>query len=407
MEEIMLLKIGTEGTVHTVVRHNGKYLCNFCMNDRLFSTYFHHGLQKEITYCRVCLTHYATTENYIISEDFERQKDLIKLNIPFELTKQQKHASQYIVDQFHKREESLLYAVTGAGKTEMMLQAVVEARSIGCNALITAPRTDVVKELALRLNDYMPGTQIDVLYGGHYNITNSRLVIATVHQLAIYQQHFDLIIVDEIDAFPLNYDKRLDKLLRRALTPDGTMIYLSATPPDRLLKLPHIYLPSRYHNRALPVPKLKYYRVTVKSLSHRLKSITDTTLIFFSDIKQMEQLYEALDESIKQNGTVVYSDDDNRHDKVAQIRAGKYKFIFTTTILERGFTKEHLSVWVINSEQFSWDALVQIAGRVDRKGSERNGAVYYFHEGVSAQMNKAITTIKRMNQKHEDKMHQL
>lgn len=405
MEEIMLLKIGTEGTVHSVVRHNGKYLCNFCMNNHLFGTYFHHGFQKEITYCRVCLMHYATTENYIISEDFERQKELIKLNIPFELTDQQKRASQYIVDQFHKREESLLYAVTGAGKTEMMLQSVVEARSIGCNVLITAPRTDVVKELALRLSDYMPGTQIDVLYAGHYNITNSRLVIATVHQLAIYQQHFDLVIVDEIDAFPLNCDKRLDKLLRRALTPDGTMIYLSATPPDRLLKLPHIYLPSRYHHRALPVPKLKYYRVTVKSLSHRLKSITDTTLIFFSDIKQMEQLYEALDESIKQNGTIVYSDDNERHDKVAKIRSGKYKFIFTTTILERGFTKEHLSVWVINSEQFSWDALVQIAGRVDRKGSEHNGTVYYFHEGVSAQMNKAITTIKRMNQKHEDKMH--
>lgn len=405
MEEIMLLSIGKEGTVKSVVRHNGNYYCNFCMNDSLFGTYFHHGLQKEMTYCRICLTHYATTENYIMSQEIDRKKELIKLIIPFELTEQQKHASQYIVDQFYKREESLLYAVTGAGKTEMMLHAVVEARSMGCNVLITAPRTDVIKELALRLNDYMPDTQIDVLYGGHYNITNSRLVIATVHQLAMYQQHFELIIVDEIDAFPLNDDKRLDKLLRRALTPDGTMIYLSATPPGRLLKLPHIYLPSRYHNRPLPVPKLKYYRVSVKSLSQRLKSIADTTLIFFSNVKQMEQLYDALDESIKQSGTVVYSDDDERHDKVAHIRAGHYKFIFTTTILERGFTKEHLSVWVINSEQFSWDALVQIAGRVDRKGRERNGTVYFFHEGVSAQMNKAITTIKRMNQKHEDKMH--
>ncbi|QUR93990.1 DEAD/DEAH box helicase [Macrococcoides canis] len=406
MEGNMRQQITNNGTMPSVIKKGNKYHCNYCLNDRhyLFHSYYHEGIKKEIVYCRACLSHYATTENFITLESCRKKAEAVSLQIPFELTAQQKRASDYIVNQFHKNEDSLLYAVTGAGKTEMMLQAVAEARRLGCNVAITAPRTDVVKELALRIQEYMPKTQIDILYGGHQALTEGHLVVATVHQLIQFNQHFELIIVDEIDAFPMNYDPRLSKVLERALHEKGTIIYLSATPPARLMRLPHIYLPSRYHNRPLPLPKLHYYKIDSRSLQQKLKNIVNTTLIFFNDIKQMEKYYAALPENIKNDGTIVYSNDDERHDKVEAIRRGEYRFIFTTTILERGFTQENLSVWVINSEQFTWDSLVQIAGRVDRKGTIANGEVIFYHEGLSTHMTKAIHTIKRMNKKHDQAM---
>lgn len=406
MEVNMLQYITDNANIPSVIKKGNKYHCNYCLNDRQYSfhSFYHEGVGKEIVYCRTCLSHYATTENFIALEPSPKKAEVVTLHLPFELTAQQKRASDYIVRQFRKNQDSLLYAVTGAGKTEMMLQAVVEARKEGCNVAITAPRTDVVKELALRMQEYMPEIQIDVLYGGHQVLTTGHLVVTTVQQLIQFNEHFELIIVDEIDAFPMNYDPRLLKVLKRAMHEKGTIIYLSATPPAHLMKLPHIYLPSRYHNRPLPLPKLRYYKITSRSLEQKLKNIVNTTLIFFNDIKQMKKYYAALPESLQVEGTIVYSNDDERHDKVEAIRSGEYRFIFTTTILERGFTQENLSVWVINSEQFTWDSLVQIAGRVDRKGASMNGEVVFFHEGLSSHMTKAIQTIKRMNKKHDQSM---
>lgn len=47
----------------------------------------------------------------------------------------------------------LLYAVTGAGKTEMMYEGIRVARQLGFNVAIVSPRVDVVVEISLRIKE--------------------------------------------------------------------------------------------------------------------------------------------------------------------------------------------------------------------------------------------------------------
>lgn len=47
----------------------------------------------------------------------------------------------------------LLYAVTGAGKTEMMFEGIRLARQLGHNIAILSPRVDVVIEISQRIKD--------------------------------------------------------------------------------------------------------------------------------------------------------------------------------------------------------------------------------------------------------------
>lgn len=83
--------------------------------------------------------------------------------------------------------------------------------------------------------------------------------------------------------------------------------------------------------------------------------------------------------------------------KVEALRAGKHRIIFTTTILERGFTMAHLDVIVLESQTFQAAALVQIAGRTGRKLQDTSGNVLFLHNGVTLAMLSAKRQIQRMN----------
>lgn len=65
-------------------------------------------------------------------------------HLSFELSEQQSYASEHIVRAIRMRQTILLYAVTGAGKTEMMFQGIQYARRQGDNIAIVSPRVDVV-----------------------------------------------------------------------------------------------------------------------------------------------------------------------------------------------------------------------------------------------------------------------
>ncbi|MCE4955850.1 DEAD/DEAH box helicase [Macrococcoides caseolyticum] len=392
------------------IQTEGKMVCNYCLNEDqlLFHSYFHQGYQQKIVYCRCCITASVHSLKFIHLEKTRHQKEEITVTLPFELTKQQKQASAYIVKQIKQQQSCLLYAVTGAGKTEMILDGICHVRDQGGNVAVVSPRTDVVKELSLRLNQYLD-TEIATLYGGHNEMTSDYFIISTIHQLIHFDNHFDLIIVDEIDAFPVGHDPRLMKLLNRALSKDGSFVYLSATPPKHILDACQdrtLYLPLRYHQRPLPVPQFKYlnHHAIERTLNQLLKNVVHqhVILIFFHDIQLMEACYNRLDESIQKKTVCVYSNDSNRHDKVSAIRDVTYQFVFTTTILERGFTMYGLSAWVLNSHRFKSDSLIQIAGRVDRKGTVKNGEVIYFHDGISLSMIHAVKAIKKMNARGKD-----
>src|SRR5690606_3464557 len=93
----------------------------------------------------------------------------------------------------------LIWAVTGAGKTEMMYPLVAAARMRGGKVLIATPRKDVVLELQPRVGQAFRGERIAALYGGsRQRWDEADIVIATTHQLLRYEAGFDLVVLDEV-----------------------------------------------------------------------------------------------------------------------------------------------------------------------------------------------------------------
>lgn len=95
----------------------------------------------------------------------------------------------------------------------------------------------------------------------------------------------------------------------------------------------------------------------------------------------------------------VHSADSHREEKVMRMRQQSLDFILTTTILERGVTFPNVDVLVIGAEDrvFTESALVQIAGRAGRSPNYPTGDVYYFHNGQTIAIKRAIKQINQMN----------
>ena len=123
----------------------------------------------------------------------------------FQLSEQQQYASEAIVQAIKTLHPLLLYAVTGAGKTEMMYEGIRVARQLGFNVAIVSPRVDVVVEISLRIKEAFISEDIDVLHQSSQQQYNGHFIVATVHQLFRFKSHFDVIFIDEVDAFPYQW----------------------------------------------------------------------------------------------------------------------------------------------------------------------------------------------------------
>lgn len=159
----------------------------------------------------------------------------------------------------------LCWAVCGAGKSEMLFPAITVALKQGKRIALASPRVDVIRELFPRLEQAFQDVTIEALYGGsEHKAGKSQLILATTHQLMRYYQAFDVLIIDEVDAFPFYLDKSLMYAAKQAAKKQSTTLYLTATPHKnfrlqmKLGKLPHVFVPLRYHGHLLPVPKLKF-----------------------------------------------------------------------------------------------------------------------------------------------------
>ena len=182
-----------------------------------------------------------------------------------------------------KRQALLLYAVTGAGKTEMIFEAIHQARKQGLNVAIVSPRVDVIIELQIRIREAFHDEQIDVLYQGQRQKYDGHFVIATVHQLMRFKGHFDFIIVDEVDAFPLSMDPTLMSVITAAQNEDGSAVYMTATPTPWLIKQfdkSHIIrLPARFHQSPCQYLFLNTFELSLikSNLSFKFINPTNTS----------------------------------------------------------------------------------------------------------------------------------
>ncbi|WP_416729637.1 DEAD/DEAH box helicase [Fictibacillus sp. JL2B1089] len=335
-----------------------------------------------------------------------------------ELSSGQQVASERFVERIGSEGELLIWAVCGAGKTEVLFKGIKKALNLGLRVCIATPRTDVVLELAPRLKAVFPYTMIASYYGGsEERETPAQLVISTTHQLYRFKQAFNIMIVDEVDAFPYSYDKTLLHAVSRAVKPKHFLLYLSATPSKTMKKaamnerLPCVKIPKRFHGFPLPVPKMVWGGEWKKRLERGklpspflkwLKTQSESrrrAMIFVSSVSVLEKLTEIIRKEVDVSVDSVHAEDPLRKEKVIQFRNQDTQLLVTTTILERGVTVPFLDVAVFGADHnvFTESALVQIAGRAGRSKEDHNGKVLLFHYGKSLSMIQATNHIKNTN----------
>ncbi|WP_246096451.1 DEAD/DEAH box helicase [Paenibacillus sinopodophylli] len=315
--------------------------------------------------------------------------------------------------------EFLLWAVTGAGKTEMIFPLVEAVLLRGGKALIATPRRDVVIELDPRIRKAFPSAAVVTLYGGSEQRWESGdITLATTHQLLRFYQGFDLVVVDELDAFPFAGDPLLHYAADKSCAPGAARLLLSATPPSELQraakrgKLPHARVPVRYHRHPLPVPKLLQTPAVKQMLQQRklppkLLSALRTSLargaqlfVFVQQIAQTEAMAALLRAALPCLAVAATSSQDaERADKVLRFRARDIRVLVTTTILERGVTIPKSDVYILDADGRLFDeaSLVQMAGRAGRSADDPFGHVYFCSRERNRPQQQAVSHIRTMN----------
>lgn len=388
--------------------------CLRCGNQKQskFYTYFSLYDQAKITYCLHCIAFGRSDSlNPLTGFPSQREKDDISYSLEFSLNDNQQRASDRLVNAVKNKHNLLLYAVTGAGKTEITFEGIQYARREGLNVAFVSPRIDVVKEVYLRLADAFKNVRIDLMYSGVKSVFSHMFTVCTVHQLYNYIDHFDLIVVDEVDAFPLPKEPLLMQAIQRAAAEESSIILMTATPTPDMIKLAGkenvVTIARRYHGHALALPQIvwgatKKYIQKDKippKLERLLNDILKTerkVLVFFPNIKMMEKLAAVMKRKYKRLASV-YSGDLERYSKVQLMRDGELDILLTTTILERGVTFPYLDVIVVDADHFDSAGLIQICGRVGRKPKDPTGNIWLMTEFNSSSISKTIYTIKQFN----------
>ncbi|QQD86028.1 DEAD/DEAH box helicase family protein [Jeotgalicoccus sp. ATCC 8456] len=408
----MILKHGGEKILFEAGVKN--HTCCRCgnQNKSLFYTYYSHYDQCSVTYCMHCIIlGRSDSVTPLYGMETKRFKEEIDYHLDFQLNDIQIQASDRIVSAIHNHSNLLLYAVTGAGKTEITFEGIKIARRKGLNVAFVSPRIDVVKEVYLRLTDAFKHTRIDLMYSEVKNVLSHAFTVCTVHQLMNYIQHYDVIIVDEVDAFPLADEPLLMSIILRALSANGSLILMTATPTREMIKLTGkdnvVTIARRYHGHDLAIPKVYYHAVDTYIEKHKTSPVLDQlvgkiiaqdrkVLIFLPEIKMLEQLGQLMKDKFP-DLQAVYSGDRYRYEKVQLMRDNKIKVLLTTTILERGVTFPNLDVIVVNAHRFDSAGLIQICGRVGRKPKDPLGNIWFLSESNTRSIHQTIKKIKAFN----------
>ncbi|MCC9905887.1 DEAD/DEAH box helicase, partial [Streptococcus agalactiae] len=333
------------------------------------------------------------------------------------LTPYQNEVSEELLKGISSKENLLVHAVTGAGKTEMIYHSIAKVIDTGGSVCIASPRIDVCLELHKRLsNDFR--CAITLMHGESPSYQRSPLTIATTHQLLKFYHAFDLLIVDEVDAFPYVDNPILYHGVKQALKENGTSIFLTATSTTELERkvarkeLKKLHLARRFHANPLVIPEMVWVSGIQKSLQtqklppklyqliNKQRQTRYPLLLFFPHISEGQVFTEMLRQAFPMEKIgFVSSKSTSRLKLVQDFRDNKLSILVSTTILERGVTFPSVDVFVIqaNHHLFTKSSLVQISGRVGRALERPEGLLYFLHDGKSKSMHQAIKEIKNMN----------
>ncbi|CAH1215879.1 Transcription-repair-coupling factor [Paenibacillus allorhizoplanae] len=420
-------------------RKNSHYACKRCGSgeERMFwSACLHCG--QDCPYCEECLTMgrvrscsllvLGGSGDALSAAAAEAADELQAYIEPWGLSDAQTHASLEGLRYIQGKQPSgpgkfLIWAVTGAGKTEMIFPFIHYTAARGGRVLIATPRKDVVLELQPRIQRAFATYSVVTLYGGsEQRWEQGQITIATTHQLLRFHQAFDLVIIDEIDAFPYHNNPMLSYAAEKVCKSSGTNILLSATPPTRVRhaaergRLPHVRVPVRFHKHPLPVPQListptLRKSIAFQSIPQSIQSGLKVSIergaqvfVFVPNIQLVEPMVELLREKLKGDKFVfrvegTSSKDLSRTEKVQLFRNREIRVLVTTTILERGVTVPQSDVFILDADSKLFDeaALVQMAGRAGRSKDDPHGKVYLAAAEITKSQKEAVRQIRTMN----------
>lgn len=338
-------------------------------------------------------------------------------------------ARLFAISRNEKHHSFLLWAVCGAGKTELLFPAIADMVSSGRKVLVATPRKDVVLELAPRLQCVFPRSKVIAVHGSsREKWEDADIVVSTTHQVIRFYRRFPLVVVDEADAFPYHGNPMLYRAVQRAVARGGKQLYLTATPPKKLRKSligswrgrfslhskTHALLPQRYHGHPLPIPvqqvvpglqrKIRLQQPLPAMLERIRESLAQgrRVFLFVPRVVDVGAVVQYLQQFIPEYGdriAGVHAADPDRDEKVMMFRKKELALLVTTTILERGVTipESDVIVWGADNPVFDQASLVQIAGRVGRSAESPGGLVLFLVEKRAQAPREAIREMKRMN----------
>ncbi len=375
-------------------------MCNRC---------FSHNLANDChdkLYCPDCL---VTEDDYIFR--YERELPCCDpfIRPDLVLTKRQSDASRFLLELLSDRKSGNLFAVCGAGKTEMTYLVASEAIRRGMSVCYAIPRREVVRELAKRLRRDFKGIMIGEMHMEKKADEGCQIVVSTINQLINYYHEFGLVILDEADAFPYSGNEYLERLVKKAALPDAVFINMSATMTKGGIIDTYI-VPERFHGFRLDKPRFVKTGNILETLKNgKLPARFESKLNLWLDSGKRVFVFVPTVElgkkvaKIMKNGKLpvdfLYAGNPARRRILNDFYMQKFAILVTTTVMERGVTYDDVQVAVLAADHpvFNKACLVQISGRAGRFKSHPSGEVVFYSETLTGQMMSCRREIARMN----------
>lgn len=413
---------------------NGAMACNRCGQQyRVVKVFCSEG-QKECYYCQECLmlgeskpceALYAAPARVRPEENFVSS---IGLNLDISFSQAQYEAFEALARFVRKdsTSECLVWEACGAGRPETVFGAVREVLKRGGRVLFGVPRRDVLDDLFFRLERAFPGVSVAIRYGKpRSHPKTSDIVLASTHQTLKYYHSFDLVILDESDAFPYLANPILINALRRAKKVSGKLIYMTPTPAPEIYaraqrgEIKVIQIPIRQHGHPLVIPQImlekdliagnKIPERVIQILRESIEEDQAQVLVVVPNGEYSRRAGELLVprlEDLRFQGFKEWpiictgSHDFDRERKVNTYFRGEANILITTGLTGRGDLAPNSNMVVLWSENEIFDEtyLLQLAGRVGWSDSYPGGKVWFVGTRITREMEGAVRKIKLLNE---------
>lgn len=377
--------------------------CPRCLNTNPDTFY----LGSKGWYCRACVS--FKRQLYLDELALPQEEPLFlehaEYELDFQLSDEQIVIGQKLAELCWEK-DVLLYAVCGAGKTEMLLPMIEQMLKKGKRVAIAIPRRQVVLELTQRLQSYFKSIQVTPLCEGYTQVVSTDLIVCTTHQLYRFPQTFDLLIIDEPDAFPYKDNLVLQGIAKTSCR--GHFVYCTATPLKWMRQevqashLVELRLLKRPHGHPLMVPSLTVLPKWLCLLDllrwlHQEHNRHKQALIFVPTRVMASQLGRFL--KVFYSVGVCTSKTEKKDEVIERFRSHQDEFCVCTSILERGVTFTGIDVAVFWADHAVFDeaSLIQIAGRVGRKKEAWFGECRFYASSQKETVHECIQRIQEAN----------